>query len=568
VVQGVGFRPFVFRLARRHGLAGWVRNGAGGVEIHVEGGAPALDRFARELASQPPPAARIAALETAAVDVEGCAGFDIRESEREGAPTVRISPDLPVCASCLAELFSGAAGGDRRRGYPYINCTDCGPRYSIVLSLPYDRPRTTMHHWPMCPRCAAEYDDPLDRRFHAQPTACPACGPHVLLRHGDRVIAGDEAAVTEAARLLAAGQILAIKGIGGYHLACDACDPAAVAALRARKHRGEKPFALMARDLAAARGLVELSPAAEALLTAVERPIVLAPALAELPGVAPENLDLGVMLPYAPLHDLLFARGAPEVLVMTSANRSDEPIAYEDGDALARLAGIADAFLVGERPIARRVDDSICRVTALGPAVLRRARGYAPSAAARLPATGSILALGADLKSTITLVVGGEDLRQPAPGRPRPLRGLSRLRGDRRRPDRDVRGRAGRATGRPRSPPGVRLHALRRDPGCRHRRRRHGRGAAPPGARRERPRRAPGRRSRARPAGRRHRLGRHRLRRRRRDLGGSSSPAASAQGSSAPPTCVTRRSPAATPRRAIRCRRRRGSSPRSPAYPT
>ncbi len=219
------------------------------------------------------------------------------------------------------------------------------------------------------------------------------------------------AAIAGAARLLSDGRILAIKGIGGYHLACDAGNAAAVAALRERKLRREKPFALMARDLATARELIELSPAAEALLTSVERPIVLAPALVELPGVAPDNLDLGVMLPYTPLHHLLFAAGAPAVLVMTSANRSDEPIAYEDGDALERLAGIADAFLVGERPIARRVDDSICRVTALGPAVLRRARGYAPSAVARLPRLPSarpILAVGADLKSAVTLVVGGD----------------------------------------------------------------------------------------------------------------------------------------------------------------
>jgi hydrogenase maturation protein HypF len=405
VVQGVGFRPFVFRLAHANGLAGWVLNGAEGVEIHIEGEAPALDRFVAALAAQPPPAARIAAIEAAPADPAGFAGFDIRESERGSAPTVRISPDLPVCVRCLAELFSST---DRRSGYPYINCTDCGPRYSIVLSLPYDRPRTTMAAWPMCPACAAEYADPADRRFHAQPTACPACGPHVLLRHGDRTVTGDAAAIAAAVRLLAAGRIVAVKGIGGYHLACDARNAAAVAALRERKLRRDKPFALMAASLEVARTLIELPPAAEALLTSMARPVVLARALVELPGVAPENLDLGVMLPYAPLHHLLFAAGASEVLVMTSANRSDEPIAYEDAAAREHLAGIADAFLVGERPIARRVDDSICRLTALGPAVLRRARGYAPSAAARLPSARPILAVGADLKSAVTLVVGGE----------------------------------------------------------------------------------------------------------------------------------------------------------------
>jgi hydrogenase maturation protein HypF len=406
VVQGVGFRPFVFRLARTHGLSGWVLNGADGVEIHVEGEAPALDRFAAALSTEAPPAARIASVEAAPSSLFRLPDFSIREI-REGreAPTVRITPDLPVCSRCLAELSSPT---DRRQGYPYINCTDCGPRYSIVLALPYDRPRTTMCAWPMCRDCAAEYADPLDRRFHAQPVACPVCGPHFFLQEGEHRIDGDGAAIAAAARLLRAGSILAIKGIGGYHLSCDARDPAAVAALRERKLRQEKPFALLARDLAAAHRLVELSPEAEALLTGPERPIVLAPARAELPGVAPGNRDLGILLPYTPLHPLLFAAGAPEVLVLTSANRSEEPIAYEEDDALQRLAGIADAFLVGERPIARRVDDSICRVTALGPAVLRRARGFAPSAVARLPIPGPLLALGADLKNTVTLVVGGE----------------------------------------------------------------------------------------------------------------------------------------------------------------
>lgn len=405
VVQGVGFRPFVFRLAQEHGLAGWVANGAAGVEIHAEGEAVALALFLRDLTARPPAAARIAEVEAVAAEPRGILHFEIRESESEGAPTVRISPDLPVCERCLEELFSPA---DRRRGYPYINCTDCGPRFSIVLSLPYDRPHTTMRGWPLCPRCAAEYGDPLDRRFHAQPVACPECGPHVFLLAGERRTEGDGEALAEAARRLRAGEILAVKGIGGYHLACDAGNPAAVEALRERKFRREKPFALMARDLATARGLVELSPEAEELLTSAARPIVLAPARVELPGVAPDVSDLGVLLPYAPLHFLLFAQGAPEVLVLTSANRSSEPIAYEDDDALASLGGIADAFLIGERPIARRVDDSVCQVTALGPTVLRRARGHAPGAVARLPAGPPLLALGADLKNTVTLVVGGE----------------------------------------------------------------------------------------------------------------------------------------------------------------
>ncbi len=398
VVQGVGFRPFVYRLARDHGITGWVRNGGEGVEIHAEGAPEALDAFVAGF-DQPPPASRVASLEVETVPAEGRGHFEILGSEEGSHPTVRISPDLPVCPACLAELFDPA---DRRHGYPYINCTDCGPRYSIVLGLPYDRPRTTMKDWPLCPDCAREYHDPLDRRFHAQPVACPVCGPRYLLD------GAPEAAISKAARLLREGRILAVKGLGGYHLAADACNAQAVADLRERKFRKEKPFAVMAKDLAVARSLVDLSPESEALLTSVARPVVLAPARCELPGVAPGNRDLGVMLPYTPVHHLLFAAGAPELLVMTSANRSSEPIAYEDADAFERLAGLADAFLTGERPIARRVDDSVARAGALGPAILRRARGYAPGAVARLPLPRPVLAVGADLKNTVTLVVGGE----------------------------------------------------------------------------------------------------------------------------------------------------------------
>jgi hydrogenase maturation protein HypF len=256
--------------------------------------------------------------------------------------------------------------------------------------------------------CEAEYHDPIDRRFHAQPVACPGCGPQFCLQiDGSRAASGWEA-ILKTATLLSEGRIVAIKGLGGYHLACDAWNPGINAALRERKFRKEKPFAVMARDLEVARGLVELSPAAEALLTSSARPIVLAPARQELEGVAPENRDLGVMLPYTPLHHLLFAAGAPESLVMTSANRSNEPIAYKDADALEQLAGIADAFLIGERPIARRLDDSVARAGVFGPVVLRRSRGYAPSAVAKLPIRRPVLALGADLKNTIALVVEGQ----------------------------------------------------------------------------------------------------------------------------------------------------------------
>src|SRR5580658_9463071 len=405
VVQGVGFRPFVFRLAQANMLTGWVLNGDQGVEIHLEGAEEDLAAFVREMKVKPPAAAQIAELEVETAPWEGMSEFTIRESERLDRPTVRISPDLPICGECLAELFDA---DNPRYNYPYINCTNCGPRFSVIQALPYDRPNTTMRDWPMDPYCAGEYRDPANRRFHAQPVACPVCGPGYSLLEGAVTISGSGKAIDRAAHLLIEGKIVAVKGLGGYHLACDARNPAANAALRERKFRKEKPFALMAKNLDAARSLIELSADTEALLTSIPRPIVLAPKKLELAGVAPENDEFGVMLPYAPLHHLLFAAGAPDALVMTSANRSSEPIAYEDRDALERLSGIADAFLIGERPIARRVDDSVARVGVFGPTILRRARGYAPGAVARLPVQRPILALGADLKNTITLVVNGQ----------------------------------------------------------------------------------------------------------------------------------------------------------------
>ncbi len=405
VVQGVGFRPFVYRLARANTLGGWVLNGEEGVEIYLEGAEQGLQAFVREMKTQPPPAASIAEMEVHAVAPLGVNEFTIRESRRRERPTVRISPDLPVCDDCLKELFDP---GNPRYGYPYINCTNCGPRYTVLLGLPYDRINTTMKDWLLDDYCATEFIDPGNRRFHAQPVACPACGPGYYLQPQEKALAGTEAAVQLASQLLNEGKILAVKGLGGYHLACNARNPAAVKALRERKYRKEKPFAVMACDLNEARNLVELSAESEALLTSSARPIVLAPAKVELTGVAPENNELGVMLPYTPLHHLLFAAGAPRALVMTSANRSSEPIAYDDEDALQRLSGIADAFLIGQRPIARRVDDSVARDGVFGPVILRRARGYAPGAVAKLPCEQPILALGADLKNTITLVVDGQ----------------------------------------------------------------------------------------------------------------------------------------------------------------
>jgi hydrogenase maturation protein HypF len=404
VVQGVGFRPFVYRLACANGLKGWVLNAKDGVEIHLEGEEEPLQAFLEEMKTQPPQAAAIAEVRVEFTAAGGFTEFTIRESTGEQQPTVRISPDLPVCENCLQELFDSQ---DRRYHYPYINCTNCGPRYSLIRSLPYDRPNTTMAHWPLDGPCAAEYGDPANRRFHAQPVACPACGPHYLFRAGDEVVRSDEA-IRKAAHYLRSGMIVAVKGLGGYHLACDAKNADAVNAMRARKYRKEKPFALMVKNIEVARRLVDLRPEVEVLMTSVARPIVLAPGKVELLGIAPENDELGVMLPYTPLHCLLFAAGAPETLVMTSANRSSEPIAYRDEDALRQLSGIADGFLIGERPIARRVDDAVARVGVFGPTILRRARGYAPDAAATFLIGRPILALGADLKNTITLVVGGQ----------------------------------------------------------------------------------------------------------------------------------------------------------------
>ena len=405
VVQGVGFRPFVYRLARANDLKGWVLNAEEGVEIHLEGEKRPIQSFLEAMRPQAPQAAAIAEIVVEPADVSGFREFIIQESTGARRPTVRISPDLPVCESCLRELFDPQ---DRRYHYPYINCTNCGPRYSMIRGLPYDRPNTTMAEWLLDAPCAAEYQDPADRRFHAQPVACTSCGPHYIFRAGDETVRGDEDGIQLAADYLNSGKILAVKGLGGYHLACDANRLEAVSSMRARKYRKEKPFALMVKNNDVARRVVELTPDAEALLHSVARPIVLAPAKVAWPEVAPENDELGVMLPYTPLQHLLFAAGAPEILVMTSANRSSEPIAYQDDDALRRLAAIADGFLIGERPIARRVDDSVARVGVFGPRILRRARGYAPGSAATLPADRPILALGADLKNTITLVVDGQ----------------------------------------------------------------------------------------------------------------------------------------------------------------
>ncbi len=426
-VQGVGFRPYVYRLAGELGLGGFVYNDSHGVVIEVEGSPAAVDRFLARLPSEAPPLAVLEEMRFEEVAASGNVSFAIRESVGGSAPDAPVTPDTATCSDCLRELFDPA---DRRYRYPFINCTNCGPRFTIVRGVPYDRPLTTMASFMMCPLCRAEYEDPADRRFHAQPNACPACGPSVRLLGtspsdtGDLIAAtgnpiaatGNPIAATgnpiaSTAAALVAGAIVAIKGIGGYHLACRAGDERAVAALRARKHREDKPFALMAPSPDAARSLVALGPEAERLLRSPAHPIVLAPRLPAAPvadAVAPGAPELGVVLPYSPLHHLLLA-DAGETLVMTSANMSDEPIAFVDDEARERLRDIADLFLVHDRPIQTRTDDSVVRVFASGgTAFLRRSRGYVP-AAFTLPGTGAprpLLACGAELKSTFCLARG------------------------------------------------------------------------------------------------------------------------------------------------------------------
>ena len=405
VVQGVGFRPFVFRIALNHQVKGWVLNGHKGVEIHVEGRNSDVDAFFTSLHSQVPAAAQITTVEVQEVVPEGFSDFQILDSRRTSSPTVRISPDVSLCDKCLRELRNPA---DRRNHYPYINCSHCGPRYSIINSLPYDRSNTTMAGWKMCPSCQHEYDNPFDRRHHAQPTACEMCGPGYQLVESHLTTAGSEQAIRRVAQLLAAGRIVAVKGSGGYHLACNANNPIAVTALRERKFRKERPFALMVRNLQEAHQYVQLTRSHEQLLQSLARPIVLAPAKIELPGVSPDNSTLGVMLPNSPIQYLLLDYGAPCPLVLTSGNRSSEPIAYRDEDAIRRLTGIADAILIGDRPIARRVDDSVVAVRNEKPFMIRRARGYSPGAVCELPTVDPILAVGSDLKNAIALVVRGQ----------------------------------------------------------------------------------------------------------------------------------------------------------------
>ncbi len=399
IVQGVGFRPFVYSLATRLGLGGAVRNAVDGVFAEVEGSRAAVEEFLFSLERDAPPLARIERVTCAAIEPNGSSSFSIVPSGPGRERRTLVSADSATCADCLRELADPA---DRRFGYPFINCTNCGPRFTIVRDVPYDRPFTTMAPFTMCDQCAAEYHDPANRRFHAQPTCCHDCGPRLrLIDAAGASLSGEP--VARSAELLRQGQVLALKGLGGYHLAVDAgCDGAA-AALRARKHREDKPFALMAADLDAARRLCAVDATAAGLLTSPRRPIVLMDRLAGsaiAAAVAPGNRQLGVMLPYTPLHHLLLQAVAGPI-VLTSGNTSDEPIAFHDGDALARLRGIADAFLTHDRAIHVRTDDSVVRAFRGREMLLRRSRGYVPEPVrvrSRFPRP--VLACGAELKNT------------------------------------------------------------------------------------------------------------------------------------------------------------------------
>lgn len=425
IVQGVGFRPFVYGLASELGLAGYVLNDDRGVMIEVEGPSPDVETFTTALTERAPPLARVDFLSKDLLDSTGESGFSIIPSQGGSARNTLVSPDVATCDDCLAEMLDPA---NRRHHYPFTNCTNCGPRFTIIQDIPYDRDKTTMRVFPMCPDCQREYEDPLDRRFHAQPNACPVCGPHVELLETDHVAQGNghgehartrsvavrSDAISMAAEALAAGRIVAIKGLGGYHLACHAFDGAAVGRLRRRKHRAAKPFALMVPDLATAKILSHVSLEEADLLRSRRRPIVLLDSRSDsgIPeAVAPGLNTLGLMLPYTPLHVLLleaFAEhiepGQAAALIMTSANVSDEPIAFRDQDALERLGLIADAFLVHDREIHMRCDDSVIRVVEKAPHMLRRARGYAPEPLTLKEAFPvPVLACGGQLKNTFCL---------------------------------------------------------------------------------------------------------------------------------------------------------------------
>ena len=411
MVQGVGFRPFLFGLAKAYRLCGRVSNTAKGVDLVLEGPEADIGALVRDIPLKKPLLSRITAMAESQVAVSGYKGFSIVKSRASDARSTLISPDVSICPDCLAEMQDP---GNRRFGYPFINCTNCGPRYTIIRDVPYDRPKTSMKAFTMCPACQAEYEDPMDRRFHAQPNACPVCGPQVFLTDntGRRLDQTPDQAVQTAADLLGQGRILAIKGLGGFHLACDAKNETSVQLLRQRKRRPHKPFALMAADAGTLMDHVRMDEAENRLLTAFNRPIVLLEKqnvnshAGLAPSLAPNNTCLGIMLPYTPLHYLLLDRG-PDILVMTSGNRSKEPLAIDNADALDAFGHIADFFLFHDRDIYFRADDSITRVQQGRPRFVRRSRGYAPLPIDLSPFSDQgfpgILGCGAGLKSTICL---------------------------------------------------------------------------------------------------------------------------------------------------------------------
>ncbi len=406
IVQGVGFRPTVFNLAGKYQLTGWVLNNAHGVEIELHGAAEQIQAFTQDLRQNPPPLAIIDSFSEEDAPAIPFADFQIRHSEDNASEFLPVSPDLTICPDCERELFDPS---NRRFRYPFINCTHCGPRFSIVRGIPYDRPNTSMAGFPLCPDCASEYHDPTNRRFHAQPIACPVCGPHIWYEEGGQLEADRETALQAARSALSSGKILAVKGLGGFHLVCDAQNPQALEELRARKRRSGKPFALMAFNLKVIQKFARVSPEEQKLLTSTVSPIVLleltpqGKELAKL--VAPDQNRLGFMLPYTPLHLLLLepAPNFPEVLVMTSGNLSEEPIAFTNEDARQRLSNLADGFLLHDRPIHMRVDDSVVSIIDGTPHLQRRARGYAPLPV-QLPVSAiPSLACGTELKNTFCL---------------------------------------------------------------------------------------------------------------------------------------------------------------------
>ncbi|MBA4375006.1 MAG: carbamoyltransferase HypF [Anaerolinea sp.] len=405
IVQGVGFRPFVFTLATNHHLSGTVWNTSKGVEIEVFGSTPDIDLFYKELREQPPALARIDKITADSIPFKQINNFTINSSQVEQGQFLPISPDMSICPDCRRELFDPA---NRRYRYPFINCTNCGPRFSIIKDTPYDRTMTTMARFPLCPACKAEYDNPLDRRFHAQPVACHECGPRISFETKNEGIFCDERALRIAKEYIKQGKIIALKGLGGYHLVCNAENSHAVQQLRERKKRSDRPFALMAFDKSVIRKYCQINETEASELESPQHPIVLLRKNDDcsLPvNIAPSQNHLGFMLPYTPLHLLLLEpeKGFPEVLVMTSGNMSDEPIAYEDDDARQRLSLVADGFLLHNRPIHMRVDDSVIRVFENQPYFIRRSRGYAPNPILINFEMAEILACGAELKNTFCL---------------------------------------------------------------------------------------------------------------------------------------------------------------------